>query len=54
MTGLTQRNGYGERGADALLALYLNMPVHQLHDTLGDGHAQTGAVIPARSGGILL
>ena len=48
--GLAQRDGHGERRALALLALHFDMAVHQLHNALGDRHAQSGAAVAAGGG----
>ena len=45
MVGIAQRHDDGECRSDTLLALHLNLAVHQLDDTLGDRHAEAGAAI---------
>ena len=49
-----QRNGYRKNSALALFAFYLNVAVHELHDALGDRHAQARRTVAAGGGRVLL
>ena len=52
--GIHEGDGDGKGGADALFTLHINVPVHQLHNVFGDGHAQAGAAETVGDGGIFL
>ena len=43
----TQRNGHRKHSALAFFAFYLNVAVHQFHDTLGDRHTQACRAVAA-------
>ena len=51
---LSERHRHREDRAFALLALHFDVTVHQLHNALGDGHAEAGASVSACGRGVLL